>query len=933
MHLKRLLFIILSVISILAPPLSAQQFRGLTVEDGLSDLVVNTIYKDSAGYVWLGTGASLDRFDGMRVKRYSIPGTATHQQRVNAITETADGRLWIGNNEGIFSLSDDGSALTRVANDRIMFRVNSLYPSGDTLYIGTERGLFLLNTRDNRLGHVVPSRDVMSRLNIVYAIEKDPAEEGSLWLATPAGLLHCDATGQRLELERFPDREEIPVNDIAIESNIIYIATASKGIITFDTDTHEYSRYIDLGSSVITALAPADNGLLYAATDGSGIHLISTRRRKVVSTIDRGTSDKNGRKLRSNSVYSLLVDHAGQMWVGYYQGGIDYTLFQRDLVETYKADDILNTAGMTVRALGMHGSEKLIGTREGLYYVDSSRGTSARFTTPDDMRASMVFTIMRNAADGRYYVGTYGGGIYIFDPANMSLIDFAAAKNLSNSNIFVITTDNEGTMWVGTSSGIYCYRNGVETAHYTDSNSRLLRGNVYEIYFDSAGRGWICTETGVCVYNGSEIRDDSFPNGFINHDKIREVYEDSNHNLWFMPDRGAVTRSNMELTEWQTVTVDPKSNTPGAGFIIEDRDGRVWFGTSDGLSHIDKDGILRPLTYADGVPSPIFTLMNPMMDENGDLWLGNSDGLLRIDTSRLDEETGPKHRPVVTDVIVNGKSVMAVDPRRAAARVDGFPVEVAKLTGDHRNITFQVSDLIYTSPEQAVYEYRLDGVDKEWKSIVGKSEINYFDLSPGSYKFHLRYTGAPDTETTTSFSIERATNYPLLIMGLMLIVVSGAAIYLWIRHKHTLKKMTSAQGDGPVSAGQNTEAAEKEKYKTTRVSNEECRRMLSRLDRLMKENRPYTNPDLKIADLAVTLGVSQHSLSFLFNQYLDKSYYDYVNEYRVKEFKVLIDAGGNERYTLTAMSEMCGFSSRASFFRHFKKLTGITPNEYIKQQR
>lgn len=933
MHLKRLLFIILSAISILAPSLMAQQFRGLTVDDGLSDLVVNTIYKDSAGYVWLGTGASLDRFDGVRVKRYTIPGTGTHQQRVNAITETADGRLWIGNNEGVFSLSDDGAILTRVANDRIMFRVNSLYPSGDTLYMGTERGLFLLNTHDNRLGHVVPSRDVMSRLNIVYAIEKDPAEEGSLWLATPAGLLHCDAAGQRLELERFPDREEIPVNDIAIEGNIIYIATAGKGIMTFDTDKHEYSRYIDLGSNMITALAPTDNGLLYAATDGSGIHLISTRRRKVLSTIDRASADKDGRKLRSNSVYSLLVDHAGQMWVGYYQGGVDYTLFQRDLVETYKADGLLNTAGMTVRALGMHGSEKLIGTREGLFYVDPSRGASARFTTPDDMRASMVFTIMRDAADGRYYVGTYGGGIYIFDPANMSLIDFAAAKELSNSNIFVITTDGDGTMWVGTSHGIYCYRNGVETAHYTDSNSRLLRGNVYEIYFDSAGRGWICTETGVCVYNGTEIRDDSFPNGFINHDKIREVYEDSNHNLWFMPDRGAVTKANMELTEWHSVTVDPKSSNPGAGFIIEDRDGRVWFGTSDGLSHIDKDGILRPLTYADGVPSPIFTLMSPMMDENGDLWLGNSDGLLRLDISRLGEETGPTHRPVVTDVIVNGKSVMAVDPRRAAARVDGFPVEVARLTSDHRNITFQVSDLIYTSPEQAVYEYRLDGVDKDWKSIVGKSEISYFDLLPGNYEFHLRHTGAPDTETIATFTIERTTNYPLLVMGLLLLAVSGAAIYLWIRHKRTLKKMISAKSGGSSTSDEPSESAEKEKYKTTRVSNEECRRMLSRLDRLMKESRPYTNPDLKIADLAATLGVSPHSLSFLFNQYLDKSYYDYVNEYRVKEFKILIDAGGNERYTLTAMSEMCGFSSRASFFRHFKRLTGITPNEYIKQQR
>lgn len=265
--------------------------------------------------------------------------------------------------------------------------------------------------------------------------------------------------------------------------------------------------------------------------------------------------------------------------------------------------------------------------------------------------------------------------------------------------------------------------------------------------------------------------------------------------------------------------------------------------------------------------------------------------------------------------------------------LDGFPVEVARLTSDHRNITFQVSDLIYTSPEQAVYEYRLDGVDKEWKSIVGKSEISYFDLSPGNYEFHLRHTGAPDTETIATFTIERTTNYPLLVMGLLLLAVSGAAIYLWIRHKRTLKKMISAKSGGSSTSDEPSESAEKEKYKTTRVSNEECRRMLSRLDRLMKESRPYTNPDLKIADLAATLGVSPHSLSFLFNQYLDKSYYDYVNEYRVKEFKILIDAGGNERYTLTAMSEMCGFSSRASFFRHFKRLTGITPNEYIKQQR
>ena len=63
---------------------------------------------------------------------------------------------------------------------------------------------------------------------------------------------------------------------------------------------------------------------------------------------------------------------------------------------------------------------------------------------------------------------------------------------------------------------------------------------------------------------------------------------------------------------------------------------------------------------------------------------------------------------------------------------------------------------------------------------------------------------------------------------------------------------------------------------------------------------------------------------------MKKSYYDYVNAYRVNEFKRLVAEEDLSKYTLTAMSKMCGFSSRSSFFRHFKNITGMTPAEYIK---
>ena len=95
-------------------------------------------------------------------------------------------------------------------------------------------------------------------------------------------------------------------------------------------------------------------------------------------------------------------------------------------------------------------------------------------------------------------------------------------------------------------------------------------------------------------------------------------------------------------------------------------------------------------------------------------------------------------------------------------------------------------------------------------------------------------------------------------------------------------------------------------------------------------NTPHESAHIKIADLANVANTSSHALSYLFNQYLQKSYYDYINEFRVEEFKNIIQQKKYSQYTLEALSEHCGFSSRASFFRSFKKVTGITPNEYIK---
>lgn len=115
------------------------------------------------------------------------------------------------------------------------------------------------------------------------------------------------------------------------------------------------------------------------------------------------------------------------------------------------------------------------------------------------------------------------------------------------------------------------------------------------------------------------------------------------------------------------------------------------------------------------------------------------------------------------------------------------------------------------------------------------------------------------------------------------------------------------------------------------LSDDDCRELARSLDRLMQLEKPYLNPKLKLTDLGQMLQVPTYKLSYLFNQYLDRPFYDYINEFRIREFKSLVAEGRNKSYTINTLTEQCGFTSRTTFFRYFKQFTGMTPNEYINQ--
>jgi AraC-like DNA-binding protein len=127
------------------------------------------------------------------------------------------------------------------------------------------------------------------------------------------------------------------------------------------------------------------------------------------------------------------------------------------------------------------------------------------------------------------------------------------------------------------------------------------------------------------------------------------------------------------------------------------------------------------------------------------------------------------------------------------------------------------------------------------------------------------------------------------------------------------------------------ENPESSKYQKSTLSEQNASLIHERLKLLMADQKPFKNPDLTLNELARCLDVHPNHLSQVINSKENKSFYDLVNEKRVEEFIKIISQPVSQQYTLLAVAYDCGFNSKASFNRNFKKYTGFTPSDYLKQ--
>jgi AraC-like DNA-binding protein len=125
----------------------------------------------------------------------------------------------------------------------------------------------------------------------------------------------------------------------------------------------------------------------------------------------------------------------------------------------------------------------------------------------------------------------------------------------------------------------------------------------------------------------------------------------------------------------------------------------------------------------------------------------------------------------------------------------------------------------------------------------------------------------------------------------------------------------------------------KERYTGSNLKQELITDYKSKLLKYLQEEEPFTNPELTLNDLSAATDIQTHHLSQIINQEFGKNFFDLINSYRIEKSKSLMQDSKTDNFTIEAIGLESGFGSASSFYRSFKKHTGITPKAFLKTQK
>lgn len=898
------LFICLAMQVLEAAAISVTDYYSITTSEGLPSNTIGAIKKDSSGFIWLGTGAGLCRFDGCEIKTYPVLAG----DDIWSIEELDTDTLLIGTVSGFKYFS-------RKTNEVFVLDIPSTIVKAikkidDRRFLaGTEAGLFLV---DKHTPRQILLDSGLSPCNHITSIIRE--DKDVYWFSTADGLGRIDVRTMKPVIYRMKDALSNTNFFICLTriGNQIYLGSFNKGVFRFDMSDKKFTKVDGFEHNLIMTIE-AQRNQLFVGTNGQGLKIMSLTDGSIEIASHK---EKIRNTISSNTITSFLYDN-GIQWVGTQFGGVSYTPSTKARFFCYSKNDFY-TADYKVRSFYMFpDGNKLIGTRAGLFHVSEKDGTVRKYSLENHsskLRSNIILFI--NKADDKILIGTYGGGMHVFDEKTLQLGDLSEEEPFLYGCFFHFTQDRAGHLWIASQEGLYqSTADGHILKKYDTMNSLLTTNAVFYVYADSMDRLWIGTKFGLFLMDikSGKLRTDCF--GTPITDEVKCIIEDSHKDIWVCS-RSGLYRIGEDLQVADHFTKENLLPDDQVMSILEDRQGNYWIATCEEVVKYTPSEN-KHCTYQMQNEIDNLDFNNAVvMFADSTVWWTNEGGLIYTSEKNISVTKKLAANPTITSCYVG-------DVEYDFPYMDQSRGIVLPESGN--SIRFKFSNLDYSLPNANVYEYRLEGYDKDWIKQNGVNEVTYKDLPSGKYVFKLRVPdGDVMTEQQTVVVVRKSYSF---LIGLFLVAVLIAILIVYFSSKIWKLKRRMTNERIILST-----VKEQGKAKKTVLPEVKVNSLLDNLLSYMENEKPYLSAKLNISDVSMKLDCTEIELSQLLNNHLNVNFSNFINTYRVNEIKHRLNQDNLSKYTLKALSEQCGFSSKTTFYRVFKNVTGMTPLEYCKRE-
>ena len=731
-------------------------FQPLDRNAGLLSPIVQATAQDGHGFLWVGTGSGVSRWDGYHFRNYEfqigVPGTLPDNNIYSMYTDPA-GALWIGTrSRGVVrydSALDRFQTFVPAGKETNYAAVYAMMTDGAKgLLVGSREGLKDL---DPATGTFTPValKGATGRIGIVTLV-RDQA--GEIWAGTTQGIFRSDREGRNFVFQPIFGQAKPRVWRLLIDhAGRLWIGTTSGAYVLEPSEQtarqiHETTPAPSLlDQEAVDAICEAAPGEIWMGTTGQGIVAVDA---KTLETHRIAHDAAYPTSLPSDAVVTLLTDTAGSVWVGTTKG-LGRTELGSGILTFFGTTGALAQPGriadadITAILPAEHGRLWLGLNEKGVELVQLNGATiepvrviSAGITAP---LPTGQINALTTAPDGSLYVGTFNW-VYHLDPEGRNLVPLTRPQGTAD-RVDALVYD-AGTLWIGAHNGLWA-----ESLSGGSSQQKLpqqidLPLKSPEITVVARGTGndlWVGTATELIRYDMATHTveripvDPSDPNGLPA--PVTSLLVDREHRLWATTWGGGVC-----VFEGRRANGKPRIRTlsqglpdPSTDDVLEAPDGKIWVSTDNGFAVIDPHTFaIKSLHQSDGVAIPAYWIKSGSNTGDGRLVFGGTGGLTIVNPA-LVKSFSYDAPVVVTDILVGDKP----SPPDLYNANEGD--SVLNIPHAANSVAVEFTSLDYTGQNLNLYSYKLDGFDKAWVTTPATRRVaSYTNLPPGKYVLELR---------------------------------------------------------------------------------------------------------------------------------------------------------------------------------------------------